>query len=207
VNPETVSEAVAFLEHTNLVIPPRLQWPPGGLPTFEVSGRIDAALRAERGKALCRWGDAGWGRQVRAGKYELGRFDDELVEACARMVREWAPEPGPTWLTYIPSLRHPHLVSDFARRLGDELGLPLVVSLKNTGDRPPQKTMANSAQQAHNLDGAFGLTGAALPAGPVLVIDDMVDSRWTFTVAAWLLRKGGSGEVWPLALASTGSGR
>jgi len=42
------------------------------------------------------------------------------------------------------------------------------------------------------------------PRGPVLLVDDMVDSRWTLTVAAWLLRRGGSGEVWPLVLAQTG---
>jgi ATP-dependent DNA helicase RecQ len=32
----------------------------------------------------------------------------------------------------------------------------------------------------------------------------MVDSRWTLTVSAWLLRKNGSGEVWPMALSQTG---
>jgi ATP-dependent DNA helicase RecQ len=31
-----------------------------------------------------------------------------------------------------------------------------------------------------------------------------VDSRWTLTVSAWLLRKSGSGEVWPMALAQAG---
>jgi ATP-dependent DNA helicase RecQ len=32
----------------------------------------------------------------------------------------------------------------------------------------------------------------------------MVDSRWTLTVSAWLLRKGGSGTVWPMALSQMG---
>ena len=40
--------------------------------------------------------------------------------------------------------------------------------------------------------------------GPVLLVDDMIDSRWTMTIAAWLLRSHGSGEVFPLALAFTG---
>jgi len=39
--------------------------------------------------------------------------------------------------------------------------------------------------------------------GPVLLVDDMVDSRWTLTVVSTLLRAGGSGEVFPLALAKT----
>jgi ATP-dependent DNA helicase RecQ len=46
----------------------------------------------------------------------------------------------------------------------------------------------------------------ALPDGPVLLVDDMVDSRWTFDIAAYLLRKQGSGIVFPLALAYTGHG-
>jgi ATP-dependent DNA helicase RecQ len=65
--------------------------------------------------------------------------------------------------------------------------------------------MANSTQQARNVDGSLGLTGLPILASPVLLIDDMVDSRWTLTVAAWLLRQNGSGAVWPLALALTGN--
>jgi ATP-dependent DNA helicase RecQ len=43
-------------------------------------------------------------------------------------------------------------------------------------------------------------------AGPVLLVDDMVDSAWTLTVVAALLRQAGSGPVWPLALAATSAG-
>ena len=43
-------------------------------------------------------------------------------------------------------------------------------------------------------------------AGPVLLKDDMVDSRWTFTIAAPLLREQGCAAVFPFALANTGSG-
>ena len=63
--------------------------------------------------------------------------------------------------------------------------------------------MANSSQQARNLDGSL-VVREPIPTGPCLLIDDMVDSRWTFTVAAWLLREHGSGPVFPLALAQTG---
>jgi ATP-dependent DNA helicase RecQ len=66
--------------------------------------------------------------------------------------------------------------------------------------------MANSIQQAKNIDGSLFVDQKALPTGSVLLIDDMVDSRWTMTVASWLLRRAGSGEVFPLALALTGHG-
>jgi len=64
-----------------------------------------------------------------------------------------------------------------------------------------QKKMSNSYQQAHNLDGVFEVETWQGMKGAVLLIDDMVDSRWTFTVIAALLRRAGSGDVFPLALA------
>ena len=66
--------------------------------------------------------------------------------------------------------------------------------------------MANSTRQARNVDGPLVISREPMPEGPVLLVDDMVDSRWTLTVGAWLLRSHGSGEVWPLALASTSHG-
>ncbi len=200
----TVADAIAFLRRSNLPIEPRKQWPAGGLPNFQVSGRIPVTLQAQPGRALCVWGDAGWGKLVRDGKYRDGRFAEDLVRACAEMVRQWAPLPQPTWATCIPSLRHPTLVADFTERLARALGIPFHVALAKTGPRPEQKGMANSAQQARNVDGSLAITGGALPRGPVLLVDDMVDSRWTLTVAAWLLRNAGVEEVWPLALARTG---
>ena len=80
-------------------------------------------------------------------------------------------------------------------------------SLSKVEDRAEQKSMANSVQQARNVDGSLAVSLEPLPGGPVLLVDDMVDSRWTLTVAAWLLRSNGSGEVWPLALALAGQGR
>jgi ATP-dependent DNA helicase RecQ len=202
-DPALVREAIAFLRRTSLPIDPRKQWPLGGMPQYRLKGRFDSQHQAQPGKALCIWGDAGWGGLVRQGKYHDRRFADDLVEACAVLVREWNPQPVPTWVTCVPSLRHPHLVPDFASRLAVRLGLPFQLVLKKTDDRPEQKTMSNSTQQARNIDGSLAITIPPLT-GPVLLVDDMVDSRWTLTVAAWLLRTHGSGAVFPLALALTG---
>jgi ATP-dependent DNA helicase RecQ len=204
VDPALVRAAVAFLRRTSLPIEPRKRWPDGGMPSYGLKGKIPPALQAQPGKALCVWGDAGWGSLVRQGKYRDRRFADELVEACARLVREWDPQPAPAWVACIPSLRHPALVPDFARRLAAALDLPFFIVLEKTADRPEQKTMANSTQQARNLDGSLAICAQPLPATPVLLVDDMVDSRWTLTVAAWLLQSHGSAEVFPLALAWTG---
>ena len=74
VDPQRVGEAIAFLRRTSLPIPPRKQWPPGK--------SIEAGHRAEPGRALSTWGDDGWGRLVRQGKYQDHRFSDALVDAC-----------------------------------------------------------------------------------------------------------------------------
>jgi ATP-dependent DNA helicase RecQ len=205
-DPELLLEAIRFLRRTSLPIEPRKSWPAGGLPIYDVSGRIQESSRAQPGKALCRWADAGWGSSVRQGRHQDGRFSDDLVEASCRLVQEWGPEPAPAWVTCVPSTRHPDLVPDFARRLAEGLGLPFEPVLIRTEDRPEQKTMANSTQQARNLDGALAVVEHELRGEPVLLVDDMVDSRWTLTVAAWLLRTHGSGEVWPLVLALAGAG-
>ena len=87
--------------------------------------------------------------------------------------------------------------------MADRLGLPDHRALDKTEERPEQKAMANSTQQARNVDGSLVVAVESLPDGPVLLVDDMVDSRWTLAVATWLLRIHGAGEVWPLALALT----
>jgi ATP-dependent DNA helicase RecQ len=205
VDAQLVREAIEFLRGTLLPIEPRKKWPTGGMPIYGLRGNIRIEHSAESGRALCMWGDAGWGKLVQKGKYIDSHFSDELVKACAALVRAWNPQPAPEWVTCIPSLRQPGLVPDFAHRLSLELGLPFENVIVKTQPRPEQKTMNNGTQQARNVDGSLAVIDLPLQAGPVLLVDDMVDSRWTKTVAAWLLRTNGAGEVWPLALALTGN--
>ncbi|OUL72149.1 RecQ family ATP-dependent DNA helicase [Paraburkholderia hospita] len=208
--PSQVSEAMVqsatdFLRRSNLPIEPRKQWPQGGgMPALGVKGNIPEAYRAAEGRSLSIYGDAGWGRLVKEQRYTAGRFDSELVDACVKMLSEWNPAPAPTWVTCIPSLRHPELVPDFAKRLADALGLPFHIVLRKTKHSAEQKSMANSSTQALNVDGSLEIIEGSWAEGPVLLIDDIVNSRWTLTVAAWLLRQKGCPCVFPLALAQTG---
>ena len=204
VDPALTKDAVEFLRRTCIPFEPRKKWPVGGMPKYKISSNSAITHQAQPGKALSVWGDAGWGGLVRKGKYHDGKFADDLVGACVKMIREWNPVPKPTWVTCVPSLRHPDLVPNFSKRLAAALGLPFHLVIAKTADRPEQKTMANSTQQARNIDGSLALNGQPVPHGPLMLVDDMVDSRWTLTVAAWLLRKSGSGEVWPMALSQTG---
>lgn len=202
---ESALEAEEFLKRTDIPIEPKQKWPTGGLERFQLSGAIAPDLRPEVGRALCFYGDYGWGSLVRMGKNRDGTFSDELVSAVLTMLDRWAPYPRPQWVTAVPSLRHPILVPDFARRLAHALNLPFTSAIAKTEERPAQKTMQNSVHQARNLDGALAITSPPISPGPVLLVDDVVDSGWTMTLTSWLLRDAGSGPVLPVALAKMGS--
>ncbi len=210
--PETASallvrKAIHFLKRSYREIKPRKRCPD--------RAKIPEERLAEEGRALSVYGDAGWGELVRKGKYKDAHFSDELVEAAATMyetaAREAAGErvrvygqPSPAWVTCVPSLRHPELVPSFARRLASRLGLPFVEAVRKVRGTPPQKEQQNSHHRLQNLRGAFEVVVPEKHIGrPVLLVDDMVDSGWTLTLLAALLRLRGAGPVYPLALAET----
>jgi len=80
------------------------------------------------------------------------------------------------------------------------LRLPFRDCVAKVRANAPQREMANTAQQHRNVDGAFEVT-TPFPSGPVLLVDDTVDSRWTLTEVGARLREAGAGPVLPVALA------
>jgi len=204
--PETYSlrkaqEAILFLRRINQIIEPRKRWPAGGLLAYSWKGNIHQNLQAEAGRALSLWGDAGWGSLVKRGKYQNNYFSDALVDAVYELIQHWQPDPFPKWVTCVPSLTRTELVPSFSERLACKLNVPFVACVRKISQNRPQKEMRNSSQQVQNLDGVFEIISWEGMNGSVFLIDDMVDSRWTFTVVAALLRQSGSGKVFPLALA------
>lgn len=194
---EEVAEAAAWLRSSELVIEPRQRWMTElpGLPSS-----IPVELRLCEGRSLSVYDDGGWGTRVRKAKSGGVSFPEELMHAAARLVRRWAPDPAPEWVTCVPSASHPQLVSDLGSRLGAMLGLPFREAVRRTRPGAPQKEMENSAQQLRNVHGAFA-ADPHVPPGPVLLVDDIHDSRWTLTVVGAELRAAGSGPVYPLTLA------
>jgi ATP-dependent DNA helicase RecQ len=220
VPPELVHAAVGFLRSDILIVEPRKQWPRAALAqvqrcmpqavafskTGDVKSAIPDQLRPERGRVLSIYGDAGWGRRVAQSKYQTGHFNDELVFASATLIRDhWKPEPAPEGIAWVPSKRNPLLVADFARRLALQLDLPLLSIVEKTRETEPQKQMENSMQQVRNVLEAFSIKHDIL-AVPVVLVDDVLDSGWTLTVIATLLRMNGSGPVFPFALAKAMAG-
>ena len=202
---ERVVAAIRFLRQADLPLRCRRSVRRGDLPEYGFQGNLSGTLDAGEGRILSRWADAGWGRIVRRDKGR-GRFGDELVDAVAGMVRDrWRPEPQPQWITCVPSHDHPTLVPGFAERLAATLGRPFAPVVAKVKRNAPQKDQQNAAHQCRNLDGVFEVRGE-LPDGPALLVDDVVDSGWTLTVVAALLRAAGCRLVWPVALATSNPG-
>ena len=178
-------------------------WPAGIVA--DTGKKIPEDMQNKVGMVLCTYGDAGWGKYVRDDKYINNYFRDELVDACVDMIKNnWNMEPFPQWVTFVPSLRREELVKSFAQRLANKLGLPCIEAIKKVKDTPQQKSMENSYFQCKNAyDGFEVIIENVFENKPVLLVDDMVDSGWTFTVCGHLLKRADAGDVYPMALAST----
>ena len=145
---------------------------------------------------------------MKSGKYEQGQFSDELVAASAALIEETWDANDEWWVCAVPSLRHPTLVSDFAERLAGALTLPFRAAVVKVRETTPQKELLNSAHLAGNVAAAFAADPTLVASGPVILVDDVVDSRWTMTWCGIRLRQAGAGPVYPFALADAqGAGR
>jgi ATP-dependent DNA helicase RecQ len=196
---ELVAAAEDYLRKQPISLTPRKQY---YNRDAERTTKIPADEQLEAGRVLAMWGDAGWGQLIRDGKQRDGHFDDQLVEALTQLIREWAPDPAPVWATSVPSTRHSRLVPSLAERLAVELGLQFLPIVERAADRPVQREQQNSMHQQLNVAEAFAITGA-VPEGSCLLVDDVVDSGWTMTEVGRLLRRSGSGVVYPVVLASS----
>jgi len=197
-------KASDFLKHHAMPIEARKQFSKDAFPIYQFKTMIPESLRLEEGRVLSKWEDAGWGKLVAEGKRN-NHFSDELVNAMAEMIIQWNPVSHPTWITCVPSLKHTTLVPDFAQRLAQRLNISYYEVITKVNQNSPQKTMQNSYHQCHNLDGAFSIDNIQSTES-VFLVDDIVDSRWTFTVLAALLRRAGIHAVLPVALTSTANG-
>ena len=189
---EIVDQANQMIIENFCCFEPRTRW--------EIGKKIEERYRSETGIALSYYGDSGWGRIVSEDKYKKNHFRDELVIASANCIRKDIACTQINWITSVPSLRRPELVREFAKRLADELNLPYSDSFVKK-DAVEQKCLNNNIQQRDNAWHSFEIK--KIRKGNVLLVDDMVDSRWTFTVCAFKLRKHGTGLVFPFALSNT----
>ena len=209
--------AARGLGRVGVELAPRAQWPTGmdtlGVP---VSGRIGADEAMEPGRALARLSDLGWGTRLRTLLGEAERSGGAaadpaagLVDACIAVLQEWDWALRPVAVAAVPSRRRPGLATGVAARLAELGRLHWLGALDLVDGGPAGEPGGNSAFRLAGVWGRFAVAPQARAAlaglaGPVLLVDDLVDSRWTLTVAARELRLAGARSVLPLALAQTG---
>jgi ATP-dependent DNA helicase RecQ len=202
--------ASSSLDRVGVPIEPRAQWPTGadrvGVPA---KGKLAAGERMLEGRALARLTDLGWGGTLRA-IFAPNAVDapasEALLAACVRVLGEWPWEERPSAVVSVPSRSRPQLIASVAAGLADAGRLPYLGALELAGGGPTGGPGGNSAYRLGGVWNGFAVSPAVSAAlgtlsGPVLLVDDLADSRWTITVASRLLRQAGAPGVLPFALA------
>jgi ATP-dependent DNA helicase RecQ len=157
---------------------------------------VDALV--EPGWALARLGDGGWWPAIERG-VRAGRLDDEIAVALADAVR--GAGVAAAWVTSVPSTAQGPVVEALADQLAQQLGVPRLHLLERREARPPQREMANAAQQAANVRGAFAVVQPP-PPGVGLLVDDRRLSGFTLAMVGGQLRKAGAQAIVPVTLAT-----
>jgi ATP-dependent DNA helicase RecQ len=163
-----------------------------------VMRKLPEDVRIEPGWALARFGDGGWWPAVERGLHS-GEFEADVVAALAGVVRAGGIRAD--WLTAVPSASRGGVLERLSERVAAELGVRFVALVARTCQRPPQREMANAAQQAANVRGAFRVV-ATPPPGVGVLLDDRRMSGWTLAMVGAQLRRAGAARVIPLALAT-----
>ncbi|RSN04239.1 recombinase RecQ [Nonomuraea sp. WAC 01424] len=207
-SPEIAAQAVETarerLSRPGVEIEARKQWPTG---LADLSGRIKPELGAEPGRALGRLTDIGWGNRLRdllAGGD--GPMADDMFKAVIQVLSAWEWRDRPVAVVNVPSATRPQLVRGFAERLAQVGRLTYLGELGYRAGAPGQQF--NSAKRVQAIRGTLAMpkdvgTAIAECGGPVLLVDDRVDTGWTMTLAAALVRHAGAPAVLPLVLATT----
>ena len=208
VSPVSLAAAQTTLGRPGVEVEPRRMWPTGLSDTpglTAVKGRIPAGLQAESGRALGRLSDIGWGARLRTlldGPDQ--QLPDEVLQAVVAVLKDWGWEQRPTGIVAVPSRSHPTLVGSLAARLAEVGRLPLLGTL-DLRREPSPSGRSNSAQRLRAVHGAFAAPAhLVLDGSPLLLVDDRIDTGWTVTEAARVLREAGAGPVLPLVLALQG---
>ena len=197
-----------------VTVEPRKMWPTGmrDLGIDDATGKIPAARLAEPGRALGRLTDVGWGGTLRA-LFAEGAPDEpinaQLTDAMVRVLSAWDWARRPASVVTLPARSRPVLVSSLGERIAAIGRLGYLGSLGYVTPDGPGPRRHNSAQRLSTVWRALTVPDelraaiAAAGDGPVLLVDDRIDTGWTMTVGAALLREAGASAVLPLVLAVT----
>ncbi len=200
------------LARPGVSVDPRKMWPSGMKDLgVDLSGKIPASRLAGPGRALGRLTDVGWGATLRsllADAAPDGPVTPQLTDAVVKVLAAWDWAQRPAAVVTLPSRTRPDLVSSLGQRIAAIGKLSYLGSLGYATPDGSGPRRHNSAQRLAAVWRALTVPeelGPALAAagGPVLLVDDRIDTGWTMTAAAALLRDAGAPAVLPLVLAAT----
>ncbi|MBG6226281.1 ATP-dependent DNA helicase RecQ [Arthrobacter sp. CAN_A2] len=207
---EASDSANQALSRVGVELEPRGQWPSGmdklGVP---LKGKLKPGEVSLPGRALARLTDLVWGSRLRellADATPDAPLDPAVVEAVVRVLAQWGWDERPVAVVSVPSRRRPQLVGSLAQALAGVGRIPYLGQLTTPHGFPQGQPGGNSAFRLASVWDHFAVPdeGAAWFAanpGPVLLVDDFADSRWTITEAGRALRAAGASGVLPFALA------
>ena len=128
-----------------------------------------------------------------------------LARAVVEVLGDW--RPAVDGIVVVESATRPTLTADLADGLSRYLQVPVVgrYAVVDPGVAPGQGAM-NSAQRVAAVGRRFSLDAdeAALKDSSVLLVDDLVVTGWTLTLAARAIRGAGAADVRPLVLGVSG---
>jgi ATP-dependent DNA helicase RecQ len=210
--PTTVSDATTAqardrLRRPGVDVAPRRMWPTAVKDDLGVAGKIGPDLQAETGRALGRLTDIGWGNRLRELLAEQApdtEIPADMFDAVVKVLTAWDWPARPTGVISIGSRTRPTLVTSLAHRIAEIGRLPYLGEFVPLGDPTPRRH--NSAQRLRSVWHALTLPDdvaqrAREAAGPILLVDDRIETGWTMTVATRQLRQAGVPAVLPLVLA------
>ncbi|KQR51953.1 recombinase RecQ [Leifsonia sp. Leaf336] len=201
------AQAVASeLDRAGVPVEPRKLWPTGadalGVP---VRGKIPPDEQLEPGRVLARMTDLGWGGRLRgllAPESPDAECPPEILRACVQVLAQWGWSQRPGAVVAVPSRSRPLFTESLARGLAEIGRLPYLGALALRRGGPSGSAGGNSTYRLAGVWDRFDAGGLDIPSGqPVLLVDDVIDSRWTITVAGRELRRAGAGGVLPFAAA------
>jgi ATP-dependent DNA helicase RecQ len=217
VSTASLAAAGAFLGRPGVEIAPKRMWPTGlAAVGISLKGKIPPGEQIESGRAVGRLSDLGWGNRLRglaAPEAPDAPITDELAGAVVEILKAWAHGEDawlqrPAAVVEVASQRHPQLIHTLAEHISRVGRLPLLGRVESS-HVPQEGARGNSAQRVRALHDAFTVPAEVAEAlgglgGPVLLVDDAVDSGWTMSMAGRALRRAGAEGVLPLALAVAG---
>ncbi|MGO2809108.1 MAG: RecQ family ATP-dependent DNA helicase [Glutamicibacter arilaitensis] len=209
---DSKDSAQAALGRVGVPIEPRKLYP-SGLDRLghTLKGKIPVDEQVATGRALARLTDLGWGnrlRQVFADPTD-NPIDKAMFDACVKVLAEWNWEERPVGVVAMPSNKRPQLITSLAQGLAEVGRLRYLGQLAYRAGGPQNGPGGNSAFRVAAVADAFELPPQleeliANAPGPVLLVDDLVDSRWSMAMAGRALRIAGAPGVMPFTLGVAG---